>query len=477
MVTAAGNHRYIQTPATRCSTTGNGVDANIDPNLSSGTPSRQRTESPIQIEHTEHTHQSLVETSPLQQNEDNTEHEELQSDSEDDEQPRKKKRKIRKANKNAARSRQSAVREPKGPSDTASLPDIDLHILPEDDDDHPYKVPVSETLAAENCDTHVIDGSLYVKLVKPAGSWAMAVPYHDIHTNPSDITTAAGAQAGWGPTRGVDRPTVLYEYLPQGQYAYGQNDRTKKVYKVFFPFVHTDGRVFVNDNFQVMKFSAHLPMLVSTDIEGWRMVAIMRLDPQLRLSDFVDRMPLNRPDTTKRATKRPTTGTLQTRCVRSRQAIRAILRPRLKKTSYIDRQVAKDMALAGITGNSTEQLQDLTRAQIQCQNIVLYAGKTERAGKRANKDIAIFKTLDDGLHFLRAHGHADDSLEVQTVATRLASYAEKLGKTLANDILSLLPYEEEADNDDDDAGDHDDDPENEAKGSEFEEGEDDDDDD
>ena len=300
--------------------------------------------------------------------------------------------------------------------------EVMLHLLTGDGAFRPFQCPLSQvTVSHKPTATIQVGGHTYVALESPRKCWATAARFHDYHPNIANITTVRAGQEHWGEVRGVNRPYVLYEHFPRGQWAYNDTTRPKKPRVVFTPLCHTDGRVFLNPEGKVMQDSVHLPLLVSTEIKESRIIAIQRHDPNVRFQDFIDRMPLDRSHSPNGKLKRPNKGALQTRCARARQEMRILAWPAKlpQALGYSDRQIQVDMNRAGILGNSTRDLVDLTKDEIKCQNHIMYAGQLARGGDRKLSVAEIISNLDDGLTFVKQHGHAEGSEGVRIIRAKI----------------------------------------------------------
>ena len=294
--------------------------------------------------------------------------------------------------------------------------EVMLRVRFDDTPNDEHRLPLSAVkVNAKKCDITRIGGHIYVALESPRNCKARAAIFHDIYANVADVTSAREGQENWGPERGVNRPDILYEYLPKGQYAYGTALRPLKPPTVFTPLCHTDGRVFVNDAGIVMKDSPHLPTLVSSEVEEWRVLTITRQDPTVRFQDFVDRMPVSRANNPNGAYVRPNTGTLQSRCARGRERMRLLAWPckAPDRLSYGDRKIGAEMRAAGLNNNSTRDLEDLTKEQIKCHKYIGYLGKAERGGDRSLQVPQQLAELRVGLAYVLQQDYAESDQEVR----------------------------------------------------------------
>jgi hypothetical protein len=97
-----------------------------------------------------------------------------------------------------------------------------------------------------------------------------------------DVTIRRNAYRDWDSQREGGRPSILFELYPQGQYAYTpENSRRKNPPLEFRPNLDNSGRVLLTPSGRPLKFSNVIPGQISTEIEGWEMKAICRLDPDI----------------------------------------------------------------------------------------------------------------------------------------------------------------------------------------------------
>lgn len=227
----------------------------------------------------------------------------------------------------------------------------------------------------------------------------------------------------WTSNRGGGRPQILFQLYPVGQFAYTPaNGRRKKAPNEFRPEIDQYGRVLLNADDRPLKFSAVMPLKVGTEIEGWEMEAVCRLDPDVCHQDFVDRM---LPDVGG-GKFRPGKGTLNHRRRRDRMKMRILPWPLPRQLSYSDSQVVKELDDGEKANNSTYDLRDLTKEEIEMQCAIMYGGHFERSGANAQNDQARLQTFMANLALVRTT-YAEDSEEVTLIKARISQQREKMG--------------------------------------------------
>jgi len=296
---------------------------------------------------------------------------------------------------------------------------------------------ISTIMVSKDTAVKKFSGKWFVRL--EGGGHARAVKFNKVHAanETMDETTPASGQEDWTGERGNGRPAILYQFKPVGRWAFGDTaDRPKKKSTAFTPATDDNGHIFLNKDNEPMRHSDHLPITVSTEIPGWMMEAVSRLDPKVTLNDFVDRMPMERPDGKLR---RPNKGTLSQRRTRDRERMRIVAWPvPNKNVSYADQKVESEMSSADIRNNSTRNLQDLTADDIKVAEAVNYGGKLERAGSNAREsDRQMFK-LRANLEFLQAR-FSSSSFEVKTVQNRIKELESKIGDAVLVSAPTMAP--------------------------------------
>jgi hypothetical protein len=228
------------------------------------------------------------------------------------------------------------------------------------------------------------------------------------------------------PHERAPRPCVLFELYPTGEYAYTrENGRRRRAPLEFRPQCDIYGRVLLNAYDRPLKFSKSIPYKVSTEIEGWEMEALCRLDPDLCHQDFIDRM---LPDAVVGGRGRPTKGTLNHRRRRDRMRLRILPWPVPRDLSYSDQQLVKELDQRQIQDNTTMQLRDLTKEEIDMQEAIMYGGHFERSGaSHALNDQARLEQFRVNLRLVRTK-FAEDSDEVKLVKERVMKLLQKMGR-------------------------------------------------
>ncbi|EXJ63070.1 hypothetical protein A1O7_03515 [Cladophialophora yegresii CBS 114405] len=222
------------------------------------------------------------------------------------------------------------------------------------------------------------------------------------------------------------RPQILFELYPLGEFAYtAENGRRKQASREFRPQCDIYGRVLLNAYDRPLKFSYLIPYKVSTEIEGWEMEALCRLDSDLCTQDFIDRM---LPDAVVGGKGRPTRGTLSNRRRQDRMRLRILPWPVPRDLSYSDQQLIKELGWRSIQHNTTLYLKDLTKDEMDMQEAIMYGGHFERSGaKHALHDQARLQRLWVNLRLVRTR-FAENSDEVQLVKGRVVQLLQKMGR-------------------------------------------------
>ncbi|KAL2417707.1 hypothetical protein ABEF95_012785 [Exophiala dermatitidis] len=280
-----------------------------------------------------------------------------------------------------------------------------------------------------------INNEPYIQLDK---HHLLRATYAEWLLNGSNETVRQERYRDWTSVRHQGRPSILYELYPIGQYAYTPaNGRRKKSPQEFRPILDPYGRVYLTCENRVLKDSQVMPLQVSTEIEGWEMEAICRLDPDICHQDFVDRMVFDHGSigatgvtggsrtAVANAKSRPGKGTLNHRRRRDRMKMRVLPWPLPGQLSYSDAQVVKQLDDWGKANNSTARMEDLTKEEIDIQCAILYGGHLERSGSKAQDDQTRLKTFQTNLALVRT-AYADDSDEVKMVQCRIDELLAKM---------------------------------------------------
>ena len=240
-----------------------------------------------------------------------------------------------------------------------------------------------------------------------------------------NVTIRRAPYRHWQPDRRAGRPQILFMVYPIGEYAYSvENNRRKKAPQEFRPQLDNFGRILLNAFDRPLKFSNVMPSPISTEIEGWEMEAICRLDPDICHQDFIDRM-LPHPGGGK---SRPSKGTLNHRRRRDRMKMRILPWPLPRQLSYSDQQVVKELDEWQLAENTTMGLRDLSKEEIETQEAIMYGGHFERSGKsNALGDQVRLEQMRVNLG--RVRGRFDEgSEEVRMVKGRIKWLLGKMGR-------------------------------------------------
>ncbi|EXJ71876.1 uncharacterized protein A1O5_04377 [Cladophialophora psammophila CBS 110553] len=269
-------------------------------------------------------------------------------------------------------------------------------------------------------DILTIKGEKYVRVDET--HLLFAVNAHWLQTG-ENVTTRQPPYRHWQAGRRFGRPEILFMLYPLGEWAYTPlNNRRKKAPQEFRPKLDNYGRVLLNAFDRPLKFSNIMPEQVSTEIEGWEMEAICRLDPDICHQDFIDRMLLN-PGHGK---VRPSKGALNHRRRRDRIKMRILPWPLPRQLSYSDQQVVNGLTQWQMENNTTVGLKDLSKDEIEMQEAIMYGGHFERSGANAQNDEARLERLWANLTLVRTK-FAEDSAEVRMIKNRIAVQLAKMG--------------------------------------------------
>lgn len=267
-----------------------------------------------------------------------------------------------------------------------------------------------------------VNGEKYVKVDETHFLYAINVDYLETGDN---MTVRRAPYRHWQPDRRAGRPEILFVLYPEGKYAYtAENGRRKKAPHEFRPQCDNFGRVVLNALDRPLKFSNVMPMQVSTEIDGWEMEAVCRLDPDICHQDFIDRM---LPNEALDGKVRPTKGTLNHRRRRDRMKMRVLPWPLPRQLTYSDQQVVKELRQWQIENNTTMGLRDLCKEETEMQEAIMYGGHFERSGaNNALTDRSRLEQMKANLGLVRTK-FDEGSEEVRTVQDRITSLQEKMG--------------------------------------------------
>lgn len=267
-----------------------------------------------------------------------------------------------------------------------------------------------------------VNGEKYVKIDETQFLYAVNADYLETGDN---MTIRRAPYRHWQPNRRSGRPEVLFVLYPEGGYAYtAENGRRKKAPYEFRPQCDNFGRVVLNALDRPLKFSNIMPLQVSTEIDGWEMEAICRLDPDVCHQDFIDRM---LPNEALHGKVRPTKGTLNHRRRRDRMKMRVLPWPLPRQLTYSDQQVVKELDQWQIENNTTAGLRDLRKEEIEMQEAIMYGGHFERSGaNNALNDRSRLQQMKTNLGLVRTK-FDEGSQEVRMVRDRITSLQLKMG--------------------------------------------------
>lgn len=301
-------------------------------------------------------------------------------------------------------------------------------------------------------DVLTINDEKFIKLDDRHLLYATYADYLQIGEN---VTIRRALYRSWQGSRHAGRPRVLFELFPIGPFAYtAETGRRKKSPQEFRPETDEHGRVLLSALDRPLRYSNVMPAKVSTEIEGWEMEAVCRLDPDICHQDFIDRMiPIASMSTFALPSSSstglgagaggaggrvsmPSKGTLNHRRRRDRMRMRVLPWPIPRKLSYSDSQVIRELAPWQREANTTAGLQDLTKEEIDMQCAIMYGGHLERSGGNAQNDFARLATFRQNLALVRTK-FSEASEEVKLLKGRFALHLEKMG--LKNDQSMLGP--------------------------------------
>ncbi|OAP56824.1 hypothetical protein AYL99_08936 [Fonsecaea erecta] len=269
-------------------------------------------------------------------------------------------------------------------------------------------------------DIVTVNGEKYVRTDETHFLYAVNTDWPQGDKN---VTIRRAPYRHWQAGRRDGRPEILFKLYPLGEWAYTPtNNRRKKAPQEFRPELDHHGRVLLNAFDRPLKFSTIMPQQVSTEIEGWEMEAICRLDPDICHQDFIDRMPAE-PDNGK---ARPSKGTLNHRRRRDRMRMRVLPWPLPQQLSYSDQQVVNGVTQWEKKNNTTRGLMDLSREEVEMQEAIMYGGHFERSGANAQNDRTRLNQFWINLTLVRTK-FTEDTEEVSLIKNRIAVQMEKMG--------------------------------------------------
>ena len=160
-----------------------------------------------------------------------------------------------------------------------------------------------------------------------------------------DVTAFHADHQTWGEPR-EQRPMILFEFK--------RNDREDPEYDVG-TWVD-NGRVVLGPDSLPIRDFHDIPKLCSSQMEGFRMEAISRIDSRICISDFRARMMAN---------GLPGANSISMRKTRFRLRGRCSAWEKRAGSNFWEEKLKADMTEAMINSNSTEELVDLTPAQAE----------------------------------------------------------------------------------------------------------------
>ncbi|OQV08228.1 hypothetical protein CLAIMM_12537 [Cladophialophora immunda] len=265
-----------------------------------------------------------------------------------------------------------------------------------------------------------VNGEKYLRIDETHFLYAVNASWLQAGEN---VTIRRAPSRHWQAGRHIGRPEILFMLYPLEEWAYTPiNNRRKKAPQEFRPQLDNYGRVLLNAFDRPLKFSNIMPQRVSTEIEGWEIEAICRLDPDICHQDFIDRMLLS-PGHGK---ARPSKGTLNHRRRRDRMKMRVLPWPLPRQLSYSDQQIVNELSQWQMENNTTVGLRDLSKEEIEMQEAIMYGGHFERSGANAQNDRARLEQFWVNLTLVRTK-FAEDSEEVRMIRNRIAVQLEKMG--------------------------------------------------
>ena len=275
-------------------------------------------------------------------------------------------------------------------------------------------------------DILTIQGDKYLRLDETHFLCAVQVDSTYMREHVGNRTMRQPRYQHWQADRNGGRPEILFELYPKREHAYSpETDRRKKAPQEFLPQSDEYGRVLLNFDYRPLKHSPVMPFSVSTEIDGWEMEALCRLDPDICHQDFLDRM---LPLCALNGQKKPTKGTLNHRRRRDRMRMRIIPWPLPRQLSYSDQQVVKEVNAWQLEHNTTRGLRDLSKEEIEMQEAIMYGGHFERSGlNKALKTPDRLKLMKANLRLVRTR-FEESSDEVKLLKERVVGLMKTVGE-------------------------------------------------
>ena len=204
--------------------------------------------------------------------------------------------------------------------------------------------------------------------LRPEGSISLIISDHQPTRGnlALDVTAFHLDHKSWGEAR-EQRPKILFEYK--------RNGRNDPDYDVGIWM--DNGRVVLGPDGLPIRDFHDLPKLCSSQMEGFRMEAISRLDSRISISDFRARMMRD---------ALPGANAISMRKTRFRNKGRCMAWDRRAGTDFYEVNLKKEMTQDMINRNSTEELEDLSSAKAEKMQLDTAGKAPARSGKRALSD-------------------------------------------------------------------------------------------
>lgn len=181
--------------------------------------------------------------------------------------------------------------------------------------------------------------------------------------HPLDVTGFQQGHKTWGESRDK-RPKILFEFKKKGR-----KDPDDKV-EIWID----NGKVVLGPDDVPIRNYRYIPKLCSSQMEGFRMEAISRMDPRICISDFRARMMRE---------SVPGSNSISMRKTRFRLRGRCLAWETRAGSDYWEKKLSDEMTGEMVTNNSTEQLEDLSTAEIEKLQLENSGRNPERARGRA----------------------------------------------------------------------------------------------
>lgn len=263
------------------------------------------------------------------------------------------------------------------------------------------------------------NGALFIKLSD--GTYHPAVLFSEVYPDneQENITRLPQSQQGWSSERGNGRPQILFEYRAsqtfKDQIKQVGLERSRKRARdyTYQPWLDAQGRIMVNVDLKPLRNLVEMPETVSTNVEGWYLEALFRINPFINHDDIIDRMPATGEHV------RPSYRALHQRRARARHIMRITnWHPLVKPNEFWEHIIEDDMTDAARAMNSTYHLTDLTSNQ--SVHLDRLADNPEPDAKK-DKD-AVLKRLRRGMAHVLNAGYSEDYWAVVEQKQRIAAW-------------------------------------------------------